>query len=128
MSTDSGSPEPRDGRSSTVLPEIVEVTTRRVDVRRRRRHVRSDVPDLDGTVEFLVETDGPIPIRALSPVLYVGDVPVTEVMAEDDTHYRFVTLFPEQLQESATIEIGWSGRGAAQDRRRSRFTFVPPPD
>jgi hypothetical protein len=109
------------------IPQIVNVTTRRTDIHRRLRHLRSDIPELDDTVEFLVETDAPIPIRALSPVLYVGDVPVTEVVADDDTHYRFVALLPERLMPGAAIDIGWSGRSDPQERTRSRFTFVPPP-
>jgi hypothetical protein len=89
------------------------------------RNFESTLPPLTRTVEFLVETDAPIPVRALSPVLYVGDVPVTEVLVDDDTHYRFVALQPRSLRPGAPVTLGWSGEPPST-RVDTGTSFVAP--
>jgi hypothetical protein len=108
------------------LPRPVSVTARLTRFEPpERRNFESALPRLTRTVEFLVETDAPIPVRAAAPVLYVGDVPVTEVVADDDTHYRFIALQPESLRRGAPVTLGWSGQPPS-DRIDAGTPFTPP--
>ena len=109
MSSDAGAVEPQLPRPDFSLPEIKSVRRRRTRFRPRRRNFESALPDVDDAIEFLVETDGPIPVRALGPVLHVGDAVLTEVEADDETHYRFVALSPEQISPDAPVRPGWGG-------------------
>ena len=125
MSNDQGTREPRGRRPDFRLPEVLGVLARRARFEPpAHRNFESSLPALDSTVEFLVETAGPIPARALAPVLYVGDVPLTEVSAEDETHYRFVAMAPDQLREGAPVTLGWSGLAAERVETGYRFEAV----
>ena len=125
MSSDPGARDRR-LRPHLGLPRPVSVTARLVSFEPpRHRHFDSALPRLERTVELLVETDGPIPARGLSPVLYVGEVPVTEVVADDETHYRFVAMEPERLREGAPITLGWSGMPVS-DGVATGASFVAP--
>jgi hypothetical protein len=129
MTSDPGQREPRGRRPDIDLPRVVSVSSRlrRLDPP-ARRNFDSELPRLEQTVEFLVETEGPIPARALGPVLYVGDTPVTEVQVDDDTHYRFTALQPTGLQDGAPMTLGWSGQPASGpgDRQDTGLRFVAP--
>jgi hypothetical protein len=122
MSTDPGELEPRAPGPDLALPEVKTLRTQRTRFEPRRRNFKSALPAVDGAVEFLVETVSPIPARALGPVLYVGETPVTEVTADDETHYRFVALRPSELERGAPISLGWSGR-PPEERLRTPYRF-----
>lgn len=125
MTSDPGAAERR-RRPRFDLPRPLSVTARLTRFEpQERRNFESSLPRLPRTVEFLVETDAPIPVRALSPVLYVGDVAVTEVVADDDTHYRFIALQPASLRQGEPVTLGWSGQPAS-DRIDTGATFVAP--
>lgn len=122
MANDKGEPDRPDPAPSFELPEIRSVSFRRVPFRPpARRNFASALPVVEEAVEFLVETDAPFPVRALGPTLYVGEVAVTEVVADDPTHYRFVALAPEALRDGSGISVGWTGSAAA--RVDSGFTY-----
>lgn len=92
------------------LPRVISVVARPTRFEPpTRRNFSSELPVLESTVEFLVETEAPIPIRALAPVIYVGETAVTEVFADDDTHYRFVAMRPNELRQGEPVTLGWSG-------------------
>ena len=125
MTNDQGTREPRGRRPDFRLPAVLGVTARRTRFEPpAHRNFESRLPALEDTVEFLVETDGPIPARALAPVLYVGDLPVTEVSALDETHYRFVAMTPDQLRVDAPVTLGWSGLAAERVETGYRFEGV----
>lgn len=125
MADDPGRREPRRPRPDLRMP-----TVRGVEVRRTRleppahRNFDSALPALESTVEIVVETDRPIPVRALGPVLYVGDVPVTEVTAVDEHHYRFVALRPDDLRAGEPVTLGWAGQPG--ERVDTHVRFAPP--
>lgn len=126
MTSDAGRREPRGRRPDLALPAVVSLTAHRVRFEPpARRNFDSVLPRLESTVEIVVETDRPVPVRALAPVLYVGDVPLTEVTADDETHYRFVGLQPADLRDGAAITFGWSG-APADERVETRFVFQDP--
>jgi hypothetical protein len=121
MTSDPGALEPpgppRDWRPEWQLPRVLAVQTQRVTPEPpRRRNFESILPYPEYAIEFLVETDAPIPIRALAPVLYVGSTPVTEVREDDPTHYRFVSLEPDALEKGAPLRLGWSGQPPAEQQ------------
>jgi hypothetical protein len=108
------------------LPRVVAVTSRLTTFEPpKHRNFESQVPRVEGTVEFLVETDGPIPIRALAPVLYVGETPAAAVGADDDTHYRFVVLEPSRLRDGEPVALGWMG-APPSERSDAGIRFTSP--
>lgn len=125
MTSDPGARERRP-KPDFDLPEVLSVATRATRFEPpQRRNFSSTLPARETTVEFVVETAAPIPIRALGPVLYVGETAVTEVFADDDTHYRFVALRPDELREGEPITVGWSG-GRAEERTDTGLRFEGP--
>ena len=125
MSSDQGHEEPRAPRPDLALPRIVSTSSRLIRFEPTRRNFPSALSEVGETVEIAVVTDAPIPIRALGPVLYVGDIPFTEVQADDDTHYRFVAVRPGGLLDGAPITLAWSGNPLTQ-RVETDQTFQAP--
>jgi hypothetical protein len=121
MTSDSGSLEPpgppRDWRPEWQLPRVVAVETQRVTPESpRRRNFESALPRPEYAIEFLVETDAPVPVLAPGPVLHVGATPVTEVREDDPTHYRFLALQPDALEPGAPLRLGWSEQPPAEQQ------------
>jgi hypothetical protein len=122
MATDSSDFDRPEPTPSFELPGIRDVSIRRVQfISPERRNFKSAMTAVDNAVEFVVETSAPIPIRALGPALFIGDVAITEVTADDDHHYRFVALAPETLEQDARISLGWTDRSST--RVESAFTY-----
>ena len=115
-------PEPR-RPSPFAIPELLDVEITRVRFRDPRPYyVGPERFEAVYGVEFRIRTDGPIPIRALSPLLIVGEV---EIDAYDDlgeNRYRFTAFAVDDLQEGAPITLGWT---SAPPRSESRFRYVP---
>ncbi|HEU4512480.1 MAG TPA: hypothetical protein VFR87_05200 [Nocardioidaceae bacterium] len=125
MSTDAGQLEPRPDPPDLDLPEVTDVRTRQASMRPRRRNFESALPTVEDTVEVVVRTAAPIPVRALGPVLHVGDATLTEVTADDEGTYRFVATSPRQLRPGADIRLGWSGQPLERSLATG-FRFEPP--
>jgi hypothetical protein len=93
------------------LPTVLDIQIRTTRFEPPRLHnFTSALSSSDEAIEFVVRTDGPMPIRALSPALYVGETPVTEVTEIGPNTYRFVALTRQGLQQGAPIRLGWSGQ------------------
>jgi hypothetical protein len=110
------------------LPEIRElvVALRRFDPPRifyigpERRQIRE-------AVEILVRTSVRIPARAVTPVLFVGDVPLATFEPAGPERYRFFGLEPQRLQAGAPISFGYPHQ-PLEHRVRTGFTFrLEPP-
>jgi hypothetical protein len=122
MTSDSGEREKRPPRPRFDLPKVTGIEIRRIAWEPpRRRNFESALPKVTEAVEFLVETEEPIPVRGLGPVLYVGDAPIVEVRADDATHYRFVGLQPDSYEPGAPLSLGWSGRPGERQPTPHRF-------
>lgn len=92
------------------LPSIDYLEVVRVRYARPRRHmVRGETVSLSEGVEILVHTDAPIPIRALSPALFIGDRQIAENETMGPNDYRFFVLDEKQLKPGAPILLGWVG-------------------
>lgn len=122
MTNDPGELEPPAPREHHELPDVLSIDTRLIRYEPPQfRNFRSTLPEGRDAVEFLVETNAPIPARALGPALQIGTTLVTEVAEVDSTHYRFLAFNPERLEPGAPIDICWSGR--PETARSTRFRF-----
>lgn len=91
------------------LPEIREVEAVRVRYEEpRQRYVGpNQVREFPEAVEIRIRTSEEFIPRALSPVLYVGDVPIPDFEPAGENLYRFLAFEPEKLREGAPISLGW---------------------
>jgi hypothetical protein len=109
MSADATPPEPPVPHVEWELPNVREITIRRGpgDAPPQLEHFRSSVPALPQVVEFEVVLDGPVPARALPPVLYVGDTPVFQRRVNPDAHRHVFQAPPERLKQGEEVTFGW---------------------
>jgi hypothetical protein len=124
MISDSGSrPEQRPQADLWKLPYIQELTIRRIKYSPpETKYIKSPLARYNEAVEFTVTVDEPFQARAVTPILYVGDEPVTEALATDHkTVYRFLAFEFERLKEGAPISIGWPGQ--AEPREKTGFEY-----
>jgi hypothetical protein len=63
-------------------------------------------------IEIEIRVSEPFAIRALGPVLWVGDVPLTTGESEGKGVYRFFAFKPEELRPDAPISLSWGATGA----------------
>jgi hypothetical protein len=107
------------------LPNIASVKIERVRYRTPRRHIlRGEAVEFREGIEILVETDGDIPIRALSPALRVGAAELVENEQVAERRYRFFVFDEKQLREGAPISLGWVG--ARAKRGPTKFKYSAP--
>ena len=110
------------------LLEFVEVV--QVHYLQPRKHmVKGELIERDEGVEILIHTETPIPIRALSPALFIGDEQVSENEVMGPSDYRFFVLDGKRLKPGAAIRLGWVGRPpptAKQGRREQEFRYEQP--
>jgi hypothetical protein len=105
------------------LPDIKSLKIEHVDYDPPRKHVvHGEVVEFVEGIEILVETDGAIPVRALSPALYVGPVVVAENECLTERKYRFFVLGEDELPEGAPISLGWVGAPAPSGRTKFRYS------
>ena len=124
MATDAGSRESDAPKPDFTLPEVLELRSRRVRYEPpQHRNFESALAHHREAVEFVITTDRPIPIRALGPVLYVGDTPVGEsAPLRQKNAYRFLAFDADALKPGAPVSLGWSGT-APKTRRRTKFAY-----
>lgn len=123
MTTDSSQPLPGAPRPEWTLPEITRIQIRRVPFQARKpRNFESALANVNEAVEFLVQTSGPIPIRALGPALFVGDVQVTESQQVGENEYRFLAYNIDQLKPGAPIRFGWIN-DPESERRETPYQY-----
>ena len=123
MSSDAGERLPDPPRADFSLPKVLDIQIRATTFEAPRlRNFTSSLPSSGDAVEFIVKTDGPIPIRALGPALYVGETPVTEVTEIGPNTYRFVALTRKDLKQDAPIRLSWTGQPPTE-RKRAAFRY-----
>lgn len=107
------------------LPNIETLTIERVQYRPARKHViAGKLVEVSEGIEIVVQTDGEIPIRALSPALHVGSAELAENERVSKTSYRFFVFDEEALRVGAPITLGWVGHRTP--RGRSKFRYAMP--
>lgn len=122
--TSADRPERRD---LWTLPALKGVRSVRVRYRTPRRHLIDGKPvEIDEGVELQIQTDGEIPIRALSPAIFVGDAQIAENVTVDATSHRFFVADEQALRDGDEIRLGWVGQPppaapAAADAKGFRY-------
>jgi len=108
MSTDAGSPIPPRRPPSRDLPPIRQIRIRRVPWDAPElEHFRSSLAKHKEAIEFMVETEGPVPVRAYGPALFVGDVEVNQSECVGERTWRLLAYEPKRLIPGAPISWGW---------------------
>jgi|SRR5882672_1815082 len=122
MTNDTSNPR-RGVAPNWTLPEVLEIRMRRIRFEApKRRNFRSKLEAYSEAVEFIVETSEPIPARAQSPALFVGETSVTEGRALSATRYRFLAFELQRLKPGAHIAFGWADDDA-RARKKTKFVF-----
>ena len=122
--TDEASKERRIPRPNWKLPKIIDLQTKLIPYQQppKLRYFKSYLSKYDTAVEFLVKTSGPFPLRALSPALYVGDIPIVEVQGTGEDSYRFLAFEPDKLKEGAPISLVWL-RQREEELIKTKFEY-----
>jgi hypothetical protein len=104
----------RDDRTVNLwpLPRLVSIAARRVEYPQPKVYfVGAQRRETRRAVEFRVVTDAPLPVRAVTPVLGIGNMAAADYTTEGPTSYKFVAYEPEGLEPGAPIRWGWPGAG-----------------
>jgi hypothetical protein len=86
-------------------------------------YFRSSLSDEQEAIEFLVETDGEVPVRDYGPALFVGGVEINQSERVDPTTWRFLAYNTEPLKRNAAISWGWM-KDPKPARQRTKYRFV----
>jgi hypothetical protein len=119
MSSDSSdSEQPRPRPNIWALPDVIDVKSVLVRFKKPliRYHGRERVLH-EQAIELMVHTNGPIPERAISPVLMVGDVPVADYEHAGKNLYRFYAFDTDSLHRGAPIKLAWPDQKPRPERK-----------
>lgn len=104
------------------IPEILEMEIKRVHYPKPRiRAIGPKLAEASDAVEVLMRTSDEFPVRALSPALYIGGVPVTDSEQIEKDLYRFFIYDYDQLKSGAPINVGWTGFPEQAVRTKFRY-------
>lgn len=108
MSFDSDARIPPRPPFSVALPKVCGIAMRRVPFQAPRLdHFKSRLARYTEAIEFIVETDGEVPIRNYGPALFIGDEELHESERIGKTTWRFLAFEPDRLKAGAPISWGW---------------------
>lgn len=108
------------------LPRLVSVSTRMVTFPEPRTYfVGSERHETGQAIELRVETSEPIPVRAVTPILVVGETAISDYTTEGTKTYKFTAYQPERLRSGAPIRWGWPGHSDKLTITRFRFSLGP---
>jgi hypothetical protein len=104
------------------LPRIVAMEALRVRYSPPAYHViERELRPVSEAIEIVIQTEEPIPERALAPVLFVGDEELTESEPAGYLRYRFFGFYPDRLKESAELALGWTMANSPRVQSELRF-------
>jgi hypothetical protein len=107
------------------LPDILDVRIRwRRFERPRRVTVAGKDKFYEEAVEVEVRVSEPFKVRALGPVLWVGEEPLTVADNPSENVYRFYAFAPDKLKAEAPIALSWNSQGAA--RKTAKYLYAHP--
>ncbi len=108
------------------LPRLAALAARRVHLDEPRTYyVGTERRETREIVELLATTSEPLPVRAITPALVVGDTVVPDYEPEGANRYRFVAFEPDQLREGAAVRWGWPGNPERLTETSFRFSTGP---
>jgi hypothetical protein len=105
------------------LPDILDLVIRwrRFDPPKRVTVAGKDTR-AEEAVEVEVRLSEPFRIRAVGPVLWVGDEPLTIGDSPTERVYRFYSFAPARLRAGAAITLSWNTAGAPQKETKYRYS------
>jgi hypothetical protein len=107
------------------LPAIVSVEASRVRYDPPHRfYVGAEPVEVSDAVELLVRTAAALPVRAISPVLFIGETVIADYEVVGANLYRFFVFNLERVLPGAPIGIGWPF--APLTARPTNFRFQIP--
>ena len=108
LDTNQDNIEIRDSVPDYRLPTILSVKARRIRYTAPKlKYFTSSFAKYDEVIEIVVTTDAPIPIRADSPMLYVGEEKTVEMEIIDEKTYRFLLFDTDKIKENDNISWQW---------------------
>ena len=120
--------EPLEFESPLGLPGVTGVEVSRVRFDPPKRFYSRGLPvEHREAVQLLVRTTRPLPVRDLTPVIFIGDVQVNEYEQVGDNLYRFFVYDLEELRPGAPVALGWPFAPEAKMPTDFRFNLNPPP-
>jgi hypothetical protein len=123
MSTDRGFPISAGAPSPPRLPRLRALRIRRIPFEPPTLdHFESSLARYREAIEFIVETDGPVPVRAYGPALFVDDVEISHSEPLDETTWRLLAFEPEALRNGAPISWGWM-KDPASARQQTDYRY-----
>jgi hypothetical protein len=111
------------------LPEIKDVKIQSAQFKPRApQHFDHPLAAVNDAVEIVVSLAAPVPIRAMSPVLWVGKQPLTESEVADKSgkKMRFWSFEPDKLQSGAPIRMLWMNEQPTITQKAAKFTYKQP--
>jgi hypothetical protein len=107
------------------LPDVldVQVRTRRFDPPRRTTSHGVD-RQVESAVEIELRLSEPFTIRALGPVLWIGEEPLSSAESDGGVIYRFFSFEPDRLRVEAPIALSWGDRDSP--RKVTSYRYRPP--
>lgn len=113
------------GPEKPLLPRVLSVAFRTVRYERPRPYwVGRERKQTSQALEILLHTESALPVRAVSPVLYVGDVAVRHYSIAGPNLYKFVAFDPAALAAGAPLTFGWPQLPASL-RMALPFRYAP---
>ena len=92
------------------LPNIKDIRIQLITYKPpKHRYFESSFSKYKEAIEFKVLTDRPIPVRALSPVLHIGNTSITEGESLSPNEYRFLAFKINELEDNTPIYFAWQG-------------------
>jgi hypothetical protein len=120
--------EPLEFESPLGLPRVTGVEVSRVKFDPPKRfYSRGLLVEHRQAVQLLVRTTGPLPVRDLTPVIFIGDEEVNEYDEVGVNLYRFLVYDLEKLRAGATVALGWPFAPEAKIPTDFHFNLSPPP-
>jgi hypothetical protein len=97
-----------DIENAKALPGVVGVQATQVHYDPPRRHFAGrDMVLVREAIELLVQTTFSLPNVGVTPVIYIGDVPVSKYEPAGSNLYRFFLFDTKRVSVGAPIFIGW---------------------
>jgi hypothetical protein len=122
---DPGGPRGPEGPGQSLLPRVLSVAFRTVRYETPRPYwVGRERRQTSQALEILVQTESPLPARALSPVIYVGEVAVKDYKVAGRNLYKYVAFDPTTLAAGAPLTFGWPDLPASR-RVALPFRYSP---
>jgi hypothetical protein len=109
------------------LPEITELSMKVVPFTAPQfKHLKSHLEKYKQALEITIITNGPIPARGATPVLYINGTMVSHyTKGKKENEYRFYLFEWKRLKKESPIKWGWDN-DLPEDIRETKFYYKPP--